>query len=229
MQLCQIFACNFRLWVAVEYLTWWVGRRACRCSCRNMELHSQPGEGGRGKLSSTWAYWAAYLYVLLLSSLLVFHIDAIMIRSQNTLEFLPCCSLTPWPMNDSWCFRGRHWCGVRQYECLYIQTMIETNPTPFASFWQTFLCSKWYKLAQHTTPIAKTHRTATRFASEPTENLKMFINIHLRNITIPSRKHHRSITTHHWDTKASLTYYQNITTQSLHITETRPRHHRHIT
>ena len=53
------------------------------------------------------------------------------------------------------------------------------------------------KLAQHTTPIAKTHRTATRFASEPTENLKMFINIHLRNITIPSRKHHRSITTHH--------------------------------
>ena len=38
------------------------------------------------------------------------------------------------------------------------------------------------KLAQHTTPIAKTHRTATLFASEPTENLKMFINIHHRNM-----------------------------------------------
>ena len=83
--------------------------------------------------------------------------------------------------------------------------------------WPTFS-----KLAQHTTPIAKTHRTATLFASEPTENLKIFINIHHRNITIPSRKHHRSITTHHWDTKASPT-------QSRDITNTKPRHHPHIT
>ena len=79
------------------------------------------------------------------------------------------------------------------------------------------------KLAQHTTPIAKTHRTATLFASEPTEKLKMFINIHHRvNITIPSPKHHRSIATHHWDTKASPT-------QSRDITNTKPRHHPHIT
>ena len=77
-----------------------------------------------------------------------------------------------------------------------------------------------YKLAQQRTPIAKTHRTATRFVSEPTENLKIFINIHFRNITIPSRKHHRSITTHHWDTKASPT-------QSRDITNTKPRHHPH--
>ena len=77
--------------------------------------------------------------------------------------------------------------------------------------------------AQHTTPIAKTHRTATLFASEPTEKLKMFINIHHRvNITIPSPKHHRSIATHHWDTKASPT-------QSRDITNTKPRHHPHIT
>ena len=79
-----------------------------------------------------------------------------------------------------------------------------------------------YQLAQHTTPIAKTHRTATFFASEPTENLKMFINVHHRNITIPSPKHHRSITTRHWDTKASPT-------QSRDITNTKPRHHPHIT
>ena len=79
------------------------------------------------------------------------------------------------------------------------------------------------KLAQHTTPIAKTHRTATLFASEPTDKLKMFINIHHRvNITIPSPKHHRSIATHHWDTKASPT-------QSRDITNTKPRHHSHIT
>ena len=78
------------------------------------------------------------------------------------------------------------------------------------------------QLAQHTTPIAKTHRTATLFASESTEKLKMFINIHHRNITIPSPKHHRSIATHHWDTKASPT-------QSRDITNTKPRHHPHIT
>ena len=97
------------------------------------------------------------------------------------------------------------------------------------------------KLAQHTTPIAKTHRTATLFSSEPTENLKMFISIHHRNITISSRspQHHHPSLRHHsitdteqrhhqHKTKASPTYHQNITTQSLHITETRPRHHRHI-
>ena len=97
------------------------------------------------------------------------------------------------------------------------------------------------KLAQHTTPIAKTHRTATLFASEPTKNLKMFIGIHHRNITIPSRSpqhhhpslRHQGITDteqrhHQHKTKASPTYHQNITTQSLHITETRRRHHRHI-
>ena len=97
------------------------------------------------------------------------------------------------------------------------------------------------KLAQHTTPIAKTHRTATLFSSEPTKNLKMFISIHHRNITISSRspQHHHPSLRHHsitdteqrhhqHKTKASPTYHQNITTQSLHITETRPRHHRHI-
>ena len=97
------------------------------------------------------------------------------------------------------------------------------------------------QLAQHTTPIAKTHRTATLFSSEPTENLKMFISIHQGNITISSRSpqhhhlslRHHSITDteqrhHQHKTKASPTYHQNITTQSLHITETRPRHHRHI-
>ena len=79
------------------------------------------------------------------------------------------------------------------------------------------------QLAQHSTPIAKTHRTAILFASEPTEKLKMFINIHHRvNITIPSPKHHRSIATHHWDTKASPT-------QSRDITNTKPRHHPHVT
>ena len=61
------------------------------------------------------------------------------------------------------------------------------------------------KLAQHTTPRAKTHRTATLFASEPTENLKMFINVHHRNITIP---------------------HQNITAASPPVTET-PKHRRH--
>ena len=79
------------------------------------------------------------------------------------------------------------------------------------------------KLAQHTTPIAKTHRTATFFASEPTEKLKMFINTHHPvNITIPSPKHHRSIATHHRDTKASPT-------QSRDTTNTKPTHHPHIT
>ena len=83
--------------------------------------------------------------------------------------------------------------------------------------------SKMIQLAQHTTPIAKTHRTATLFASESTEKLKMFVNIHHRvNITIPSPNHHRSIATHHWDTKASPT-------QSRDITNTKPRHHPHIT
>ena len=96
------------------------------------------------------------------------------------------------------------------------------------------------ELAQQRTPIAKTHRTGTRFVSEPTENLKMFINIHHNTITKTSPQHHhpslrhQSITDteqrhHQHKTKASPTYQQNITTQSLHITETRPRHHRHIT
>ena len=90
---------------------------------------------------------------------------------------------------------------------------------------QASLCNEIHqeKLAQHTTPIAKTHRTATLFASEPTEKLRMFIKINHRvNITIPSPKHHRSIATHHWDTKASPT-------QSRDITNTKPRHHPHIT
>ena len=98
------------------------------------------------------------------------------------------------------------------------------------------------KLAQHTTPIAKTHGTAMLFASEPTENLKMLINVRHRNITnhdqnitaaSPPSLRHQSITDteqrhHQHKTKASSTYHQNITTQSLHITETRPRHHQHI-
>ena len=96
------------------------------------------------------------------------------------------------------------------------------------------------QLAQHTTPIAKTHRTATLLASEPIENLKMFISIHHRNITISSRSpqqhhpslRHHSITDteqrhHQHKTKASPTYHQNITTQSLHYTS--PRHARDIT
>ena len=104
--------------------------------------------------------------------------------------------------------------------------------------------TSYVKLAQHATPIAKTHRTATRFASEPTEK---FENVHQysspkhhNTITKTSPQHHhpslrhQSITDteqrhHQHKTKASPTYHQNITTQSLHITGTRPRHHRHIT
>ena len=61
------------------------------------------------------------------------------------------------------------------------------------------------QLAQHTTPIAKTHGTAMLFASEPTENLKMLINVRHRNIT---------------------NHDQNITAASPPVTET-PKHHRH--
>ena len=91
---------------------------------------------------------------------------------------------------------------------------------------------KEQELAQHTTPIAKTHRTATLFASEPTENLNLFINIHHRNITIPSPKHHRSITTHHWDPEGSPTQSRditNITKTSQHNHYTSPRQARDIT
>ena len=59
------------------------------------------------------------------------------------------------------------------------------------------------QLAQHTTPIAKTHRTATLFSSEPTENLKVH--------QYSSPKHHNIIT---------------ITAASPPTTET-PQHHRH--
>ena len=62
-----------------------------------------------------------------------------------------------------------------------------------------------YWLAQHTTPIAKTHGTAMLFASEPTENLKMLINVRHRNIT---------------------NHDQNITAASPPVTET-PKHHGH--
>ena len=62
---------------------------------------------------------------------------------------------------------------------------------------------KTNKLTQHTTPIAKTHRTATLFSSEPTENLKVH--------QYSSPKHHNIIT---------------ITAASPPITET-PQHHRH--
>ena len=103
------------------------------------------------------------------------------------------------------------------------------------------------KLAQHTTPIAKTHRTATLFASEPTENLKMFINIHHRNITIPSRnitaasppitetpKHHRhraeaSPTQNQGITHRSPKHHNTITTQNRDTPETSPTHHLKIT
>ena len=61
------------------------------------------------------------------------------------------------------------------------------------------------KLVQHTTPIANTHGTAMFFASEPTENLKMLINVRHRNIT---------------------NHDQNITAASPPVTET-PKHHRH--
>ena len=61
------------------------------------------------------------------------------------------------------------------------------------------------QLAQHTTPIAKTHGTAMLFASEPTENLKMLINVRHRNIT---------------------NHDQNITAASPPVTET-PKYHRH--
>ena len=74
------------------------------------------------------------------------------------------------------------------------------------------------KLAQHTTPIANTHGTAMLFASEPTENQQMLINVRHRNIT----NHDQNITTRHWDTKA-------LPTQSRDITNTKPRHHPHIT
>ena len=107
------------------------------------------------------------------------------------------------------------------------------------------------KIAQHTTPIAKTHRTATLFASEPTERLNMFINLHHQNITTPSPKqhnnitktspphhhtslrHHQSITDteqrhHQHKTKASPTYHQNLTTQSPHITKTSLAHAENI-
>ena len=62
-----------------------------------------------------------------------------------------------------------------------------------------------FQLAQHTTPIANTHGTAMLFASEPTENLKMLINVRHRNIT---------------------NHDQNITAASPPVTET-PKHHRH--
>ena len=61
------------------------------------------------------------------------------------------------------------------------------------------------QLAQHTTPIAKTHGTAMLFASEPTENLKMLINVRHRNIT---------------------NHDQNITAASPPVAKT-PKHHRH--
>ena len=67
------------------------------------------------------------------------------------------------------------------------------------------LCLCFSELAQHTTPIAKTHGTAMLFASEPTENLKMLINVRHRNIT---------------------NHDQNITAASPPVTET-PKHHRH--
>ena len=95
--------------------------------------------------------------------------------------------------------------------------------------WRRKLTTK--KLAQHTTPIAKTHGTAMLFASEHTENLKMLINVRHRNITnhdqnitaaSPPSLRHQSITDteqrhHQHKTKASSTYHQNITTQSLHL------------
>ena len=64
---------------------------------------------------------------------------------------------------------------------------------------------KSLRLAQHTTPIANTHGPAMLFASEPTENLKMLINVRHRNIT---------------------NHDQNITAASPPVTET-PKHHRH--
>ena len=75
----------------------------------------------------------------------------------------------------------------------------------------------------------------------------MFINIHLRNITIPSRKHHRSITTltetpkHHRHraetsptqnqgiTHISTKHHNAVTTHHRDTPETSPTHHLKIT
>ena len=95
---------------------------------------------------------------------------------------------------------------------------------------------QFYQLAQHTTPIANTHGTAMFFASEPTENLKMLINVRHRNIT----NHDQNITAasppvtetpkhHQKANKTTPRHHQKKQRQDRDITETSPKPHRDIT
>ena len=103
------------------------------------------------------------------------------------------------------------------------------------------------KLAPHTTPKAKTHRTATLFASEPTEICKcssIFITetsqYHHENITAASPpitetpKHHRhraqtSPTQNQGITHKTPKHHNAITTHHRDTPETSPTHHLKIT